>query len=162
MDGISAAETLGECMAFLINNSYGYLKSFDLMVAVPPSTDSRGYNQAALLAQDISKRISIPFYDALYKKRPSPPQHKTAYKEKDGNVKDIYECKEDLSNLKIILIDDICTTKSTLNNCALALKRCGAKEIRGFVAGRSTDVRNVKYIKQEEKYDIYQGRSQNG
>jgi predicted amidophosphoribosyltransferase len=149
-------------MAYLINNSYQYLKSFDIIVAAPSSDMSRGFNQAGLLAQNISNRINIPFKDVLYKRCPSPPQKSTPFEKKEENVKDKYGCDEMFDDANIIIIDDICTTRSTMNSCAKVLKRCGAKEIRGFVAGRSTDVRNIKYIKQEEKYDIYQGRSQNG
>lgn len=157
----SAADNLGECIEYLINNSYQYLKSFDLIVAAPPNDMDRGFNQAALLAKNISERVDIPFVDVLYKKISPPPQHYISYDKKEENVKGIYSSNERVNNIDIIIIDDICTTRNTMNNCAKALKRCGAKEIRGFVVGRSTDVRNIKYIKQEEKYDIYQGRLPN-
>ncbi len=153
----SAAENLSECMVYLINNLYQDLKDFDLIVAAPPSDMSRGFNQAALLAENISQRINIPFMDILYKKSPSLCQHDISYEKKEENVKDIYGSKERLDNINIIIIDDICTTRNTMNNCAKALKRCGANDVKGFVVGRSTDVRNMRYIKQEEKYDIYQG-----
>lgn len=160
--GNSAAENLGECMVFMINNSYQYLKSFDLLVAAPQSNESRGFNQASLLAKNISDRINIPFSDILFKRIPSAPQHQTSYEKKGINVNNLYDCSTPVDGLKIIIIDDVYTTGSTMNNCAKALFSCGAKEVRGFVMGRSTDVRNIKYIKQEEKYDIYQGRSKDG
>jgi len=108
-----AADNLGECIGYLIGCSYQYLKDFSLIVAAPPSDPNRGFNQAALLAQNISKRISIPFSDELYKKRITPPQRLTPSEQKEENVRDKYGCKRRIDGERVLIIDDICTTRNT-------------------------------------------------
>ncbi len=142
----SIADKLGECMVYVINNRYQDLKKMDVVVPVPSGDSKRPYNQAALLAKYISERIGIPYKDILYKKEEFPPQHSVKLKEKESNVKGKIECKEKITGQKVLLIDDTYITGDTKNECARALKDCGAKEIRGLVVGRAVDKTHMEYI----------------
>jgi ComF family protein len=98
----------------------------------------RGFNQAGLIAEVIAKNFSVKFNDRnLIRIKNNQPQVK--YKEAIRK-KNIIDCfvwtGEKLTGQNIILIDDIATTGSTLNECAKILKSNGAKEVWGLVAAK--------------------------
>jgi len=143
----SVADKLGECMVYVINNRYQYLKKMDIIVPVPPGDSKRPYNQAALLAEYVSTYTGIHYKDILYKKKDYPPQHTVDSNSKEINVKGKIGCKEKITGLKVLLIDDTYITGDTKNECARALKECGALDIRCLVIGRSVDETHIKFIK---------------
>ncbi len=147
----SIADKLGECMVYVINNRYQDLKKMDVVVPVPSGDSKRPYNQAALLAKYVSEHIGIPYKDILHKKEEFPPQHSVKLDQKESNVKGKIDCKEKITGQKVLLIDDTYITGDTKNECARALKECGAKEIRGLVVGRSVDKTHMEYIEKLNK-----------
>jgi competence protein ComFC len=102
-------------------------------------TRERGYNQSRLLALEFSKLSSLKSLDLLYKSANIPSQTTLPYKQRLNNVKNAYKIKEKaLKKLKetpegILLIDDVLTTGSTLNECAKRLKEAGFKKVTGLV-----------------------------
>jgi ComF family protein len=99
----------------------------------------RGFNQAEEIGKELSKFLRIPiFNDVLVKIRQTPAQVDLKKEERQENIKGVFACqKPDLIKArKILLVDDIFTTGSTMEECALALKRAGAKEIWGVVVAR--------------------------
>ncbi len=101
---------------------------FDLVVAVPMQPSKlrkRGYNQARLLAERLGKQLDIPCSSCLKKIRSSQTQHELSGRERRHAQKGSYGC-ESLHGEKILLVDDICTTGSTLKECARTLKAAGA------------------------------------
>ena len=107
---------------------------FDLCTFVPSSKESlkkRGYNQAELLARDFSEITDIPCEEILLKTRETKIQHDLLSVERSGNLAGAIELKDgiDLENKRILLIDDIKTTGSTLNECAKMLLIGGATEV---------------------------------
>jgi competence protein ComFC len=105
----------------------------------------RGYNQSELLAREFSKVSSLISVDLLYKAVNIPSQTALPTEKRIDNVKGAYKIKE--NTLKkfngnpergIILIDDVMTTGSTLNECALQLKEAGFKEVFGLVLAISS------------------------
>ena len=135
----SMADKLGECMVYVINNHYQYLKDVDIIVPAPVGDVKRGYNQAALLAKYVSENISIPCKDILYKKEEYPPQHDTSLQEKENAIRGKIGCREEITGKKVLLIDDVYVTGNTKNECVRALKDRGAGDIWGLVIGRSVD-----------------------
>lgn len=100
----------------------------------------RGYNQSRLLALEFSRLSSLKSLDLLYKSRNIPSQTTLPYKQRLDNVENAYKIKEEaLKKLpenpeeNIILIDDVLTTGSTLNECAKRLKEAGFKKVTGLV-----------------------------
>jgi ComF family protein len=92
----------------------------------------RKYNQAALLARFVGKSSGKPvFYNALVRKRSSPPQGHMGEKERIRNVKGVFAVKSraKLKGLKVLLIDDVFTTGATVNECAAVLKKAGASRV---------------------------------
>ena len=107
----------------------------DLLIPVPlhyTRLIKRRYNQSALLVQKLSKMTNIPYDNfSLIRKRKTKPQVEVSGKERITNVKNAFtvKCPNNIKGKRIILIDDIMTTGSTVKESALALKKAGAKSI---------------------------------
>lgn len=150
----SLADKLGECMVYVINERYQYLREMDIIVSVPSGDAKRGYNQSELLARYVSEKIGIPCNDILYKKEEYIPQHLTPLESKENNIKNKIGCKEKIVGKNVLLIDDAYITGDTKNECARALKKCGAENITCLVIGRAVDKTNMDYIKSlDEDYE---------
>ena len=91
----------------------------------------RGYNQAELLARVIGKRMNIPVYTQLVKRvRDTKPLKELSPSERQNNLKKAFKiCKDDVKLRVVILIDDIYTTGSTMNEIAVELKEVGVIKI---------------------------------
>jgi predicted amidophosphoribosyltransferase len=75
----------------------------------------------------------LPITSQLVRIKNTKPQVKLTAAERKTNVKDCFEwLGGNLNNKNIILIDDVTTTGSTLNECAKALKNAGAGEVWGL------------------------------
>jgi ComF family protein len=98
----------------------------------------RGYNQAALLARELSKRTGLAVAPGLLARRhDAPPQVQSDSRERRAdNVRDSFECIEDAGGLEVLLIDDVSTTGSTLAECASVLKKAGAGSGWGLVLAK--------------------------
>jgi ComF family protein len=96
----------------------------------------RGYNQSALLAKQLGKLTGMPVVDdCLIRKLHTSPQARTAnIDERRQNVIDAFSCANGkLQGKKVILIDDVTTSGTTLNACAETLKKSGAVAVWGLV-----------------------------
>ena len=118
---------------FLKNNkkSFEYLEKYDIIIVVPISKKrkkERGYNQSVLMVKELSNIIDARLYtNILYKMKNTVPQSSLNKKQREENVKGIYEaynCNK-IRNKKILLMDDIFTTGSTVNECANILIQNG-------------------------------------
>ncbi|GHT09795.1 phosphoribosyltransferase [Endomicrobiia bacterium] len=92
----------------------------------------RGYNQAELLANEISIKAGIPILrNVLSRKKITKPQFKLSKLERAKNIKDSFFVKNSgiLKSKSVILIDDIATTSATVSACSLALKTVGTKKV---------------------------------
>ena len=98
----------------------------------------RGYNQSELIAKEIfkideGKNFDISL-DALIKIEETP--HQSTLKNKSERLKNLKNCfcadEKLVKNRNIILIDDVITTGTTMNEASKTLKNAGAKNIIGF------------------------------
>lgn len=91
----------------------------------------RGYNQAQLLAEAAGREMGIPVYsELLVRERDTVPQKKLNPQERQNNLKKAFNISENDVKLKtIIVIDDIYTTGSTIDEAARALKTAGAERV---------------------------------
>ena len=111
-----------------------FLKNYDIIIPVPIHTKrrmERGYNQSALIAKAISKKIPHIDYleDVLIKKINNKPQSTKNKSERKNNVIGAYymKNKEKINNKKILLLDDIYTTGNTVNECCKILQSANPK-----------------------------------
>lgn len=97
----------------------------------------RGFNQAQIITEYVAKNFNLLLSNQLIRKKHKKAQAKLKEDERKINIQGCYEWKGDnLNNYNIILIDDVTTTGSTLNECAKVLKKAGAKEIWGLVVAK--------------------------
>lgn len=115
---------------------YQYLlEGSDFLIPVPLSIDrlrGRTYNQSLELARNLSRRMGIPVLaQGLQKNKVTPPQTTLARAERLQNLKGafIWTGNQNLEGKKVVLIDDICTTGSTLSECARTLQLQNPREV---------------------------------
>ncbi|GAI27128.1 unnamed protein product [marine sediment metagenome] len=99
----------------------------------------RGFNQAEEIAKVLSEILDIPLInDALLKIKETLPQVKLSEKDREENIKGIFLCQkpEKIKNKKTLLVDDVYTTGSTMEEAARILKKAGAKEVWGIAVAR--------------------------
>ncbi len=121
-----AAEILAERVK--ISPIYGVPDCVMSVPMHPSRRRKRGYDQAALIAKDMAERLDLPYRDdVLYRDRPGAVQHllKNAA-ERAANVLSFGIRDVPLDGLRVLLVDDVLTTGSTLNRCASLLKQNGA------------------------------------
>ncbi len=132
-DRTKLSKPLAEDMAECFNNHYnGY--DFDLCTFVPSAKEDlkkRGYNQAELLAKSFCEITGLKCEELLIKNFSTQAQHSLSSTERSGNLAGAIDIKDDVDveNMRILLIDDVKTTGSTLNECAKMLLIGGAEEV---------------------------------
>ncbi len=110
------------------------IKKYDIIIVVPLSRKrklKRGYNQSQLIAQCISNILQIEIQNGiLYKTKDILPQSTLNKEERIQNIKGVYSAKniDNIKNKKILLVDDIYTTGSTLNECCKVFAKSGIKK----------------------------------
>lgn len=98
----------------------------------------RGYNQAEEIAKTIASKLNYRLDTAiLIRKKYNQPQARLSHANRSGNIRDCFACqKQNLAQTNILLIDDVATSASTLNECAKVLKQKGAQEVWGLVVAK--------------------------
>ena len=88
-----------------------------------------GFDQSEELGKALSSKTGIPCKALLKRVGSSKAQKKLKYFQRLKNVKGKFVCTEDVTGKKILLIDDVTTSGSTLNECAKMLKHNGATKV---------------------------------
>jgi ComF family protein len=119
-----------------------YQLAANIIIPVPlhPSRlHERGYNQSELLARAMAVILKLPVNSqALQRTRQTKSQMTLGVNERHQNVAGAFICaNSDLSGQKILLIDDVCTTGSTLDACAQALKKSGVAAVWGLTLAKA-------------------------
>lgn len=105
---------------------------FDYIVPVPRHAKDHRFDQARYLAQSLSKQLGVRCRtDLLEKVRKTLPQHRQNRENRAKNIKGAFAAckKQELQGVCILLVDDVSTSFSTLNECAMALKNAGADRV---------------------------------
>lgn len=113
----------------------------DLITYVPMSRkhkNERGYNQAELMAREISRQLEVPLYRGIVKSKTTKHQVGLRRKERITNLRGAFSLKNDrlLVGKKVLVVDDVLTTGATLGECARALRAAGATRVWGAVLAR--------------------------
>jgi ComF family protein len=123
----------------------------DLVVPVPLHPRrlvERGFDQAALLAAPIARRMTIEHAPrALVRTRATPPQASLDRAARSANVAEAFRCSSPrtLGGRRVLLVDDVRTTGATLRACAEALRAAGVSEVRTLVlASRIREEKSTK------------------
>ena len=108
---------------------------YDVLTWVPVSKRRkrrRGYDQVELLAEEVGKEINLPPIRLLNKIRNNKPQSQIDNEAKRrANVLGAYEVtnRDQFMGKRVLILDDVITTGSTVGECARMLLTAGAKEV---------------------------------
>jgi ComF family protein len=115
----------------------------DLLVPVPlhiRRLRERGFNQALLLVKELSKRTGIPYAErALKKIKDTPFQITLKKRERRKNLTRAFQVKdrEAIKGKAVMLVDDVYTTGTTVNQCSRALHMAGAEKVAVLTVARA-------------------------
>ncbi len=116
----------------------------DLVVPVPlhlKRLKERGFNQSGLLAGEFARKLGVPVsFDNIIRKNRTEPQTRLNRRERLKNVKGAFELSgaKSVRGRRILLVDDVITTGTTLSECARTLKRKGgASEVHAITVTRA-------------------------
>jgi len=117
-------------------------RRFDVVVPVPlhPARQrERGFNQASLLVELLSAQTAIPPKPLLERTRYTTTQTALDRSERMENLHNAFRLRKNANvrGLRVLLVDDVLTTGSTLNECARILKRAGALSVHAATAARA-------------------------
>lgn len=112
-----------------------FLKSYDIIIPVPVHRKrkwERGYNQTELIAKKVGKALEIEVETkTLIKTKNIKPQSSLTKEQRIKNIQNVYAITnmQKVVDKKILILDDIYTTGSTVRECSKTLQEAGAKEI---------------------------------
>lgn len=136
---IHIAEVLGE---YLAENAPKQLIE-ERTVIFPPMRffDKllRSFNQAEIFADRVARKHNLNFDPKLLKKvRKTKHQAELGYEERIKNLTGAFELARNVKGEKFLIVDDVCTTASTINEIAKILKKNGASSVNGLTFARRT------------------------
>jgi ComF family protein len=112
---------------------------YDIVIPVPVHSKrrrERGYNQSELIARSLSNKLNIPvILGTLVKRKNTPPQSSLAKDERYRNLEGAFHVKKPylIEGKRVLLVDDVITTGSTLEECGKVLLQAGAVCVDAFV-----------------------------
>ena len=114
---------------------------FDLIVPVPlhPARQrERGFNQAELLALELRRECELPLGKVLQRTRYTTTQTQFDRSERMENLRGAFRLRRgcNVQDFRMLLVDDVLTTGSTLSECAFVLKKAGALSVHAATAAR--------------------------
>lgn len=114
----------------------------DGCVPVPLSIQGlreRGFNQSLLLARNIARQKKIPLsMDVLHKRKETPPQLGLSASKRRSNLKGAFQAIKSVQGKRLLLVDDVITTGSTVAECAKQLLKAGARQVIVLSIARSS------------------------
>lgn len=127
--------TLGRFYGEKMRNESEVRSDVDLIIPIPlhPARKrKRGYNQSAKFAEGLSERLEIPFTDDLLERRiKTETQTRKTKLNRWENISGVFGLKvpESIRGKKVLLVDDVITTGSTLEACSQVLIDQGCQEL---------------------------------
>jgi ComF family protein len=106
----------------------------------PKKQKKRGFNQAYELARELARKKGIPMLgDYLVKVKNTPPQTSLEASERRKNLKGAFAAIQDrtMKGKTVLLVDDVYTTGSTIQECSSALIEAGASEVRALTIAQA-------------------------
>lgn len=150
-------ETAGKVFAYLMAERMKSELSgteFDAIVGVAPSVKrnrKRGFDPVGEICRNLSKITGILYLEGVLRKiKKTPKQSGLDYERRVKNlIGSIGLSKSaDVTGKRILLVDDVMTTGSTVNECAYVLTRGGAKEV--YVLTFATTLREPRTFKNKK------------
>jgi ComF family protein len=97
----------------------------------------RGYNQARLIAEAVSKKTGLPLStESLVRIKETRSQVGLTLVERQENLRNAFAARP-VDGKRILIVDDVCTTGATLEGGAKALRNSGAEAVFGIAIARA-------------------------
>lgn len=104
----------------------------------PKRLAQRGYNQVVELARPLSKALHLPLrLDGLNRVRDTAPQTGLDARARRRNLRGAFVASPEIQGMRILLLDDVITTGTSLREASRALLRAGASEVRALAIARA-------------------------
>jgi ComF family protein len=134
-------ETLGQPLSRFLLQALPLEANFDLIIAMPMHWRKRwerGFNQAELLAAPVARRYGLPLANNLRRARYTRSQAGLTESGRRENLRGSFRLHrpERIKGKRILLIDDVFTTGSTLRAAAAILKSAGAAHVAALTLAR--------------------------
>jgi ComF family protein len=98
----------------------------------------RGFNQAVLLARQLSQRLGIALDSTACRRvRDTRPQVDLPLGERRRNIRHAFACNADLGGRRVVLVDDVMTSGASLDELARVVVQAGAAEVSVWVVARA-------------------------
>jgi len=105
----------------------------------PKRTRFRGFNQSLEIAKTVARQLRLPIdTHRCRRQHHTQPQSELAREQRLSNLKDAFIIDKPIRQAHAVLIDDVMTTGSTLNELARCLKQQGVKRVDAWVVARAT------------------------
>ena len=114
----------------------------DIIITVVPlhrkKKLERGYNQSELIGKIVAEKLGIEYQNLLIRKKYTESQVKLKGAQRRKNLDNVFELTKsiDVSGRSIILVDDVSTTGTTLEECARILRVANARRVWGLVVSK--------------------------
>lgn len=135
---------VGRFLIHLLHNKLKRLADrFDAIVPLPVTEGrlrERGFNQTYVLAEEIARITGKPLdYRSLVKTRETRDQYTLGRDERRKNIQGIFsvDCSESLRGRRILLVDDLFTTGSTVSEASRTLLRAKVAVVEVFALART-------------------------
>ena len=102
----------------------------------PGRLRERGFNQAEWLGRAVAAAARLPLQEGLRRVKKTRAQWGLSRRERGANLEGAFAWAGTRPARRVLLVDDVCTSGSTLEACARALQAAGAEDIRAFVLAR--------------------------
>lgn len=141
---LKSSPSISRRLSGLIRSAASRFPPVDMIVPVPLSKlrrAERGYNQADLIANELSRplRLAVDYHSLI--RRLHTPIHRVGMdrKARELTVKNAFEVKRPrlIEGRRILLVDDVFTSGATASSCAKALKKGGAGTVTVFTIARA-------------------------
>ncbi len=142
-NALNLAKTLSDILTMGFQTHYDR-DEFDLIVPVPVHRKrlfKRGFNQAALLAAKLSGNVNVPLYRrSLIKLKDTPPQARLTRSQRIKNIRNSFGVRNPakIQRKRVLLIDDVATTGSTITEATKTLIKAGAARVDALVLALRT------------------------
>ena len=131
---VSYARSIGEMLLSKLQQEvYCVEKLPDCLLPVPlhrSRLKQRGFNQSIEIARVIARRLQLPIvHAAVIRRRSTESQTGLSAKQRHKNIRGAFDVVGDLKGQHVLIIDDVVTTGSTVNELAKVLKKNGVKRV---------------------------------
>ncbi len=127
---------IAKSMAYYLNKMIELNEiEFDIITPVPLHVNrqkSRGYNQCAILCKELDACHTAKYKEALVRTRDTKMQATLTPEQRRTNVIDAFDVAMDVKGKRILLVDDVTTTGSTMKECSKILLKSGAEIVIGL------------------------------